>query len=350
MSNIKEENKPYFGFQWHITDRCNLRCKHCYQQDYSGSSELDLTGLRDIADEIIRTLSKWNKKGDIAITGGEPLLKEEMFPLIQYLESAEEIGSLDILTNGTLLDSEIVGEIKQLNKLRCVQISLDGASPATNDAIRGKGVFNKVIKAMRLLVDNNIRINLMFTLQRRNMNDIPKLIDLATNENIGTLTVERFVPTGSGIRIKDELLTPEEIKNVFGYISNRADQNKANGLNIISRSRPLWILFNNCANITPKEESEFVGGICSVGLDGLCILPDATVLGCRRLPIPIGNLKEDSIEKIWSTSDLLWQIRDKQNLKGKCNTCDLVYQCSGCRAMAYALTGDFLKSDTQCWK
>ena len=169
---------------------------------------------------------------------------------------------------------------------------MDGASSTTNDAIRGEGVFDKVIKAIRLLTDNNIRVNLMFTLQRSNMNDIPELIDLATNEGIHTLTIERFVPTGSGIRIKDKLLTPEEVKNVFGYISNRTDQNKASGYNIISRSRPLWILFNNCANITPKEDNEFTGGICSAGLDGLCILPDATVLACRRLPMPIGNLKK----------------------------------------------------------
>lgn len=350
LEKMGEKNRPQFGFQWHITDRCNLRCKHCYQQDYSGSSELNLAGLKDIADEIIRTLSKWNKKGDIAITGGEPLVKEEMFPLIRYLESAEEVASIDILTNGTLVNGEVVGEIKKLNKIRCVQVSLDGACSATNDTIRGKDVFDKVVKAIRLLVDNNIRVNLMFTLQRRNMNDIPELIDLATNEGISTLTVERFVPTGSGLGMKDELLTPEEIKNVFGYISNRANQNKANGYNMISYSRPLWILLGNCANITTKEDDEFAGGICSVGLDGLCILPDATVLACRRLPIPIGNLQEDSIEKIWSTSDLLWQIRDKRNLKGKCNSCDLVCQCSGCRAMAYAVTGDFLESDPQCWK
>lgn len=341
-----------FGFQWHITDRCNLRCKHCYQQDYSGSNELDLTGLKVIADEIIKTLSKWEKQGDIAITGGEPLMKEEMFPLMQYLESADEVVSIDILTNGTLINGEVVGKIKQLNKIRCVQISLDGASSATNDAIRGEGVFDKVIRAIRLLTDNNIRVNLMFTLQRSNMNDIPELIDLATNEGISTLTVERFVPTGSGLSMKDKLLESEEIKNVFGYISGRADQNKVNGYDLISRSRPLWILINDCVNNTTKEVnvSGFTGGICSAGLDGLCISPDATVLACRRLPIPVGNLQEDSIEKIWSTSELLWQIRDKQNLKGKCNSCDLVYQCSGCRAMAYAVTGDFLNSDPQCWK
>ena len=345
-------DKSVFGFQWHITDRCNLRCTHCYQETYSAASELDLDGLKQIADEICLTLSKWNKSGDIAITGGEPLVKTEMFPLMRYLESADDVTSIDILTNGTLINNEVIEEIKGFKKIRCVQVSLDGASSTTNDAIRGEGVFNKVVKSIRLLIDNNIRVNLMFTLQRRNMNDIPELIDLATNEGISTLTIERFVPTGSGLNMKNELLKSEEIKNVFGYISGRADQNIANGDNLISRSRPLWILFNNCASITTIEVnvSEFTGGICSAGLDGLCILPDATVFACRRLPIPIGNLKEDSIEKIWSTSDLLWQIRDEQNLKGKCNSCDLVYQCSGCRAMAYAVTGEFLESDPQCWK
>ncbi len=156
LGKMGEKNRPQFGFQWHITDRCNLRCIHCYQQDYSGSSELDLAGLKSIADEIIKTLSKWEKQGDIAITGGEPLMKEELLPLMHYLESAEEIASIDILTNGTLINGEVVKEIKRLNKIRCVQISVDGASPTTNDAIRGAGVFNKAIKAIQLLIDNNV--------------------------------------------------------------------------------------------------------------------------------------------------------------------------------------------------
>ena len=141
IGDMNQTNKTEFGFQWHITDRCNLRCAHCYQEDYSGSNELDLDGLKHVADEIIRTLSKWDKRGDIAITGGEPLLKEEMFPLIHYLESADEISSLDILTNGTLINDKILTQIQHLTKLRCVQVSLEGASPESNDAIRGKGTF-----------------------------------------------------------------------------------------------------------------------------------------------------------------------------------------------------------------
>lgn len=350
---MDEANKADFGFQWHITDRCNLRCAHCYQEDYSGAEELDLNGLKRIADDIIRTLSKWNKRGDIAITGGEPLLKEEMFPLIRYLESADEISSLDILSNGTLINDKILAQIQHLTKLRCVQVSLEGASPESNDAIRGKGTFQKVIRAIRLLRSGGINVNIMFTLQRRNVGDIPSLIDLAISEGISSLTIERLVPTGSGAKIRNELLSPEEIKRVFDYISERAEQEiNRGGLTSISRSRPLWVMCNRNTGSLGADTSnkDTAGGICSIGLDGLCILPDATVLACRRLPIPIGNLKNDSLLKIWHTSDLLWEIADKSNLKGKCNSCEFITQCSGCRAMAYACTGDYLAEDPQCWK
>jgi len=353
MSSVNRENKTEFGFQWHITDRCNLRCAHCYQEDYSGYNELDLDGLKQVADEIIRTLSKWEKRGDIAITGGEPLLKEEMFPLIHYLESADEISSLDILSNGTLINDKILAQIQELTKLRCVQLSMEGASPESNDAIRGKGTFQKVIKAIRLLRSGGVKTNIMFTLQRRNVGDIPPLIDLAVAEGISALTIERLVPTGSGAKIRNELLSSEEIKRVFDYISGRAEQEiNRGGLTSISRSRPLWVMCNSNTGFpdTDTSNKDTAGGICSVGLDGLCILPDATVLPCRRLPIPIGNLKNDSLIKIWHTSDLLWEIADKRNLKGKCNSCEFITQCSGCRAMAYACTGDYLAEDPQCWK
>ena len=353
MGDMDQTNKAEFGFQWHITDRCNLRCAHCYHEDYSGSNELDLDGLKHVADEIIRTLSKWNKRGDIAITGGEPLLKEEMFPLIHYLESADEISSLDILSNGTLLNDKILAQIQELTKLRCVQLSMEGASSESNDAIRGKGTYQKVIKAIRLLRGGGISVNIMFTLQRRNVGDIPSLIDLAVAEGISALTIERFVPIGSGAKIREELLSPQEINRVFDYISERAEQEiNRGGLTSISRCRALWVMCNSNTVFPGAETSNkgAAGGICSISLDGLCILPDATVLPCRRLPIPIGNLKKDSLLKIWHTSDLLWEIADKRNLKGKCNSCEFITQCSGCRAMAYAYTGDYLAEDPQCWK
>jgi len=351
MDTLNQENRTEFGFQWHITNRCNLRCTHCYQEDYSGSNELDIDGLKQIADEIVRTLAKWGKQCDIAITGGEPLLKEGVFPLINYLESFDEIASVDILSNGTLINEGIVEQIRDLKKVRCIQISLDGASVESNDAIRGKGTFGKALTSIRLLRKSGISVNIMFTLQRRNVRDILSIIDLAVAKGVSSLTIERFVPTGSGAKIRDELLSPEEIKRVFGYISERAEQEiNRGGLTSISRSRPLWVMCNRSSLGADMTDNDATGGICSIGLDGLCILPDATVLPCRRLPIPIGNLKDDSLLKIWHTSDLLWEIADKRNLKGKCNSCEFITRCSGCRAMAYACTGDYLAEDPQCFK
>ncbi len=274
-----------------------------------------------------------------------------MFPLIRYLESSDDITSIDILTNGTLVNNEVVEEIKRLKKIRCVQISLDGASPRSHNAIRGEGSFEKAITGIRLLRKNEIDVNIMFTLQRQNIKDIPSIIDLAVAEGINCLTIERLVPTGSGARIGDGLLSPEEIKRVFSYISDRAEQEiNRGGLTSISRSRPLWVMCNRSSLGVDMPNKDAAGGICSIGLDGLCILPDATVLPCRRLPMPMGNLKNDSLLKIWHRSDLLWEITDKRNLKGKCNSCEFINQCSGCRAMAYACTGDYLAEDPQCFK
>jgi len=353
MAHTYSQEVEKFYFQWHITDKCNLRCNHCYQDDYTDFSDMPVEELKDIANELLSTLYKWKKKGDISITGGEPFVRKGLFPFLEYLELSQEICNLHILSNGTMITDEIVEKLKRLSKLESIQISLDGSSPETHDNIRGRGSFEKAIRGIRMFIRHGIDVKVMFTLQRSNMKDVPSLIELAIKEGASGLTVERLVPMGSARDAKDSLLSPGELRDIFQYISDRADLEYEKGTQLrILKYRPLWI------NIDPsrsKAESNTVpykelGAVCSIGLDGLCILPDATVLACRRLPIPIGNLKRDSLEKIWFRSDLLWQIRDKNNLKGKCNSCEFVPRCSGCRAIAYACTGDYLAEDPQCWR
>ncbi|MCG2778337.1 MAG: SPASM domain-containing protein, partial [Desulfobacterales bacterium] len=82
----------------------------------------------------------------------------------------------------------------------------------------------------------------------------------------------------------------------------------------------------------------------------LTIMHDGTIYPCRRLPTPIGNALTDSFFKVWYTSEVLWNVRNHNNIKGKCADCELIPVCRGCRAMAYALTGDYLAEDPQCWK
>jgi radical SAM protein with 4Fe4S-binding SPASM domain len=347
-----KESKDFY-FQWHITNKCNLRCSHCYQESYTDESDLSIDELKDIANKIFSTMAKWQKKGDISITGGEPLIKKELFPLLSYLDNSDEISRLDVLCNGILITDEIASKLEKIKKLNNIQISLDGATPEIHDQIRGPGTFEKALRGIRILVSHGIDVKVMFTLQRLNRGEIPSLIDLAIKEKISGITIERMVPTGSGKDKKDAILKPKELQKIFQYISDRSDIEYAKGNKLrVLKYRPLWININPCraalgTQTVPHEE---LGAICSIGYDGLCIMPDASVLACRRLPISIGNLKNDSIEKIWFESELLCQIRDKRNLKGKCKSCEHIPRCSGCRSMAYALTGDHLAEDPQCWK
>lgn len=272
---------------------------------------------------------------------------------MEYLNKSPQIANLYILTNGTLIDEKICKEIGSITKVSRVQISLDGASPQTHDAIRGHGTFKKAIEGIKLLTDHGIKVNLMFTLQKGNKEDIPALFDLAIQNRINSLLVERFIPCGCGKQIKSEMLSSLELQNTFQYISDRADleYDKGNKLMVV-KQRPLWISVDiERAKVNAKIPiHKQVGGICSIGLDNLTILHDGTVLPCRRLNIPIGDLKSDRLFKIWYTSEVLWEIRNKRNLKGKCNSCEFIPLCSGCRAMAYACTGDYLGEDPQCWK
>ena len=340
-----------FYFQWHITDRCNLKCSHCYQNDYSYSSELSFEELKNIANKINHALTVWKKDGRLAITGGEPFIRKDLFDLLHYLEQQHTIKKIGILTNGTLI-KEHINSLKSLTKLYYIQMSIEGGREK-NDEIRGKGVFDKVIESTNLLKKNDISVRWMVTLHKRNVDDVPYIIDLALENNVDVLTFERLIPTGTGKSMNDMLLTPTDLSKVYKHIVERSDEEYSKGSSLaILKLRTLWILTDpkraETEAYTPLQNE--VGAACSIGMDSLCILPDATVLPCRRLPIPIGNLKKDSIFKIWYTSDLLWKIRNKEKLRGKCNGCEFVPRCGGCRAMAYAVTGDYLAEDPQCWK
>lgn len=198
-----------------------------------------------------------------------------------------------------------------------------------------------MLKTIKKLQANDIEVSFMFTLMRQNKEYALQIIDFAEQCNINAVTVERVTPCGHSSL--DDILSKEEIKSIYEGITVRA--NEINSKLTVRRLRPLWI---NTAHLDCTS-NEKIGGFCPVGLTSLAILWDGTVLPCRRLEIPIGNILEDGIFKIWYDSDVLWKIRDKNNLKGKCHGCVNVERCGGCRAIAYATTGDYMGEDIQCW-
>ena len=331
-------NDP-FHIQWHITNLCNLHCKHCYQEDFSKKYDLEWEGLKRVSDNILATLSEWNRKACIHLTGGEPLLKEELFSLLNYLDPKPEIEELGIISNGLLFNPEVVKRLSAFPKLKKIKISLDGADAEVHDSIRQKGVFEKVIQSLLMIKqETRFKIILMFTVMKRNYKSLPSLIRLCQNLGVDGLILERFIPLGRGKKFMNEVLEKDQwrelVEILMEFFSVKVDEDD------MPSYQAFQIIFKD-------DEKELLGAPCVLGKDGLCIMPDGIVFPCRRFPVPIGNLMNESLKKIWGSSSLLDELRKKKNLKGRCGKCE-IEDCRGCRSLAFALTGDYLGEDPHC--
>jgi len=331
-------DKKSFYIQWHFIERCNLRCRHCYQKNFE-FREFEESKLLRITDILEHTLKKWEKSGRISLTGGEPLLRKDLLlKLLQFFETSDVFYWISILTNGTLVDKSIADQMKGFSKLQEIQVSLDGACAVSHDRLRGKGSFDKAVEGLKLLKREGFNISIMFTLHKQNREEALKIIQLAEDLGVDFLTIERMVPFGQE-DIKNFYLEPNELKEIYEAVYRKKVEIEKKGRLKIRVSRPLWGLIE-----------KNIGGFCPAGFSSLAVLHDGTVLPCRRLEIPIGNILDDGLFKIWYTSEVLWKLRNKNLLGGKCRTCEMLGNCGGCRAIAHALINDFNAQDPQCWK
>lgn len=329
-----------FYLQWHITNSCNLRCLHCYQDDFSHDQDLNWPGLKEVSDNLLEALKNWGRRGCIHLTGGEPFLKPELFPLLAYLNEKSPVEELGIITNGLFLDRRKIKDLAAFGKLTKIKISLDGGNAQTNDSIRPLGTFQRVMRNLPLLQEEKrFEIIFMFTAMKRNYKTLPSLVRLSQDAGVQGLIIERFIPWGRGKAIREEVLEKDQwtelVEDLFGIFSVEAEEDG------IPPYQAFQIDFQG-------EEPSLMGAPCVLGEDGLCVMPDGTVYPCRRFPLRLGNLLEDSLQSIWGKSEILPKLRDKQNLKGKCRSCNRE-GCTGCRSLAYSLTGDFFGEDPHCW-
>lgn len=325
--------KDPFFVQWHITDRCNLSCSHCYRD--STKSDLDPAQLAAIFDQIeeLRAVIPQHRLR-MQLTGGEPLLSEQLWPLLDRCASAAIPAR--ILSNGVLIDRQIAAKLRS-HKCSIVQVSLDG-SPATHDRIRGPGSFERAAAGIRHLNEAGIEVTIAMTVTRANLADVPSVLDFA-RQHARRVGFHRLVPCGRGRALQTDMLSPTELERLFELINKFR---KINPKVEIPLRDPLWHAFHRqrCA-------SSCVSG-CSAGYGGICIDSDGTVYPCRRLPIMLGNALKDSLVDLWC-SETMDSLRDRDALQGKCSACTLRWSCGGCRGIAHAALGDYLAEDPQCF-
>jgi radical SAM protein with 4Fe4S-binding SPASM domain len=342
-------SQPYdFLIQWHLTERCNLKCRHCYQEGRK-IDELPQEEIYRVIDEISEMLQAWHDDYELDfspsfnVTGGEPFLRAGFFDILDRLvQTGFEIY---ILSNGTCITLDIAQNLTAMG-IHGVQISLEGPEEI-HERVRGRGSFAAALQGARNLRQAGVKISLNATISRMNVDYFPEMVALARELGVPRLGFSRLVPSGRGKDLLGDMLTRDETKQFYEKVLSL----QVEGLEIATGD-PMAAQMNSPAPV--DDEHPFPAGGCAAGVSGLTILADGTVTPCRRLPIPLGNVREDSLREIWATSEVLEQLRNKDFYQGKCGKCPRWSACRGCRAIACASAQaqgnpDFLASDPQCF-
>lgn len=343
-------SQPYeFLIQWHLTERCNLKCRHCYQEG-GKVAELSPTAIYRGLEEIRDMLRAWQENYDLDfspsfnITGGEPFLRSGFFDILERI--AQTGFKIFILSNGTCITPDKAQAVADLG-VDGVQVSLEGPEEI-HERVRGRGSFAAALQGVQNLLQAGVKVSLNATISRMNAAYFREMVGLAAELGVPRLGFSRLVPSGRGKDLLDEMLTRDEVKQFHEEILSM----RVEGLQIVTGD-PIAAQMHEPAPLEDETGAFPVGG-CAAGVSGLTILADGTVTPCRRLPIPLGKLGENSLREIWAASPVLEQLRDKRLYSGKCGKCPRWSLCRGCRAIAYAYAQaqgnpDFLAPDPQCF-
>ena len=331
--------------QWHVTERCNLRCAHCYQTEYGGK-ELPLPQLLEILGQYKELLHRWRRevasrpvRGHITVSGGEPFVRRDFLDLLDVFHAHRREFSFAILTNGSLIDATLARRLRKL-KPSFVQVSIEGTR-ATHDNIRGAGNFDKTVAAIKHLVRARIRTLISFTANRQNYREFPEVARLGRQLRVARVWSDRLIPCGSGESMREQMLTPDETREFF-QLMRQAD----------SELRQRWF---NRTQVAMHRALQFLvrGGMpyqCTAGDSLITVQPNGDLYPCRRMPIPVGNLLETPLAELYYDADLFRELRDRNRISEGCDGCHFTKLCrGGLKCLSYAVTGDPFKADPGCW-
>ncbi len=342
---------------WNVTRRCNLHCVHCYSKSqdipYPGemTTEQGKVFMDDLAQFGVPVL---------LFSGGEPFRRPDIFELAEY---AIQKGLRTVFsTNGTLITPEVARRLKEIG-VSYVGISLDGMKE-TNDRFRGmKGAFDLAMEGIRNCQEAGVKVGLRFTMNRRNVQDLPQIFDLIEEKKITRACFYHLVYTGRGTRLVKDDLSHEETRQAVDFILDRTRQMHENGfpaeiLTVDNHADGPYLYLRllkedpqraaNVLELLKMNGGNSSGvGVSSVSWDGT-VYPDQF-----WRDKPLGNVLERPFSQIWTdtSNEFLMKLKTKkQHVTGRCARCQWLDICGGnLRVRAEAVTGDVWASDPACY-
>jgi len=388
------ENKARLVF-WEVTKGCNLRCIHCRATatELSSPTDLPTAAALGIIDQIA---SAGNPI--LVLSGGEPLYRSDIFQLARY--GTDKGLRVALATNGTLVTKDVARMIVD-SGVRRVSISLDGADAATHDAFRGiPGAFDAAVHGLRNLKALGMSVQINMTIARHNAHQLPDVLQLSRKLGADALHTFLLVPVGCGVDIAaSQMVPPEEYERMLNWFY---DQSLVGGIELKATCAPhyfrvarqrraadrrasvqLTSISTGAPEPSPQPSSIGPTDMTMPGSTGMAIKPqgvgqpvghpgghpsdlnamtkgclagtgvcfishEGEVYPCGYLPVIAGDLRKQTFSDIWENSEVFHELRDTNNLKGKCGCCEFRNVCMGCRARAYAATGDFMDEEPFC--
>lgn len=343
----KPDCPPCRLIAWEVTRSCNLACRHCRAEAHPEPYEGELSTA-----EAKKLIDSFSETGDpiIIFTGGEPLLRSDIFELVSYA-SAQGL-TCALAPNGTLIDDEIARKIKEAGVERC-SISLDGADAASHDAFRGiKGAFEASLQGIGHLKRNGVPFQINTTVTRDNLESFREIFDLC--KRIGAVAWHIFllVPMGRGANLGDQVISAREYEDVLHWLY---EFRKTTDMQLKATCAPHYyrIMRQRAYEEGKKVDANEFGMDAMtrgcLGGTGFCFISHTgQVQPCGYLELDCGNVRETAFPEIWKNSQIFGKLRDRKQYQGKCGRCEYHNVCGGCRARAFSMTGDWLGPEPLC--
>ncbi len=286
----------------------------------------------------------------IILTGGEPLLRDDILEITEY---GHKLGHRMVMAvNGTLLTPEMASRLKEAGIQR-LSISLDGATAASHDNLRAvPGAFEGALQGIAACKFAELPFQINTTITRANLAELPTIYELAIELGAAAHHVFVLVPTGRGAEIPEELVSPEEYEKTLRWMLERQREGR---LHLKPTCAPQYYrLWREDAQargekITPQTHGmEAMTKGCLGGQGFAFVSYKGEVQPCGYLELVAGNVRENPFPEIWAASEVFQELRAVDGYHGKCHACQYRKVCGGCRARAYALTGDALADDPIC--
>ncbi len=323
---------------WNLTKRCNLRCPHCYIE---AGAKAEGARIEDelTTDECLATIDDMKALGTemLILTGGEPLLRKDIFDIASYASSQ---GMWVVMgTNGVLINEPVAQKMVECG-VKGVGISIDSTNPEVHNTFRGgPDAWEHSVRALRTCRDYGLEVLVQTTVMEMNYDEIPAMLEFARDQGAWSFNLYFLIQTGRGQQMND--LSAARTEEMLTFLANEQD-----------RYRPMLVRAKCAPHFKRVAFEAGLGGIesggCMAGTEYLRITPEGDVTPCPYMNLTVGNLRERSFREIWEQAPELVALRDPEQLKGRCGNCEYKELCGGCRCRAYAKYGDYLQEDPGC--